>query len=136
MAISLPWHSSHDWQPTEVIQFINHVNSGAGTLIVRTDAGLAYLKALGNPDGPHALVKDLLGTHLAAMLGLGGTRRGTLAQHLAARAFAANRVRLGRNGQDVQVGLAFHVLRTEWVASQVSDRCAASECSRRDAGCI
>jgi hypothetical protein len=46
------------------------VNSGDGTLIVRTDAGLAYLKALGNPDGPHALVKDLLGTHLSAMLGL------------------------------------------------------------------
>ncbi len=31
---------------------------------------MAYLKAIGNPDGPHALVKDLLGTHLAAMLGL------------------------------------------------------------------
>ena len=70
MAIEIPWHSSSNWQPTEVSQFINHVNSGAGTLIVRTDAGLAYLKALGNPDGPHALVKDLLGTHLAAMLGL------------------------------------------------------------------
>ena len=70
MPISLPWHASSNWQPTEVTQFINHVNSGAGTLIVGTDAGLAYLKALGNPDGPHALAKDLLGTHLAAMLGL------------------------------------------------------------------
>jgi len=70
MTIALPWHSNPSWQPTEVTQFINHVNSGAGTLIVRTDAGLAYLKAIGNPDGPHALVKDLLGTHLAAMLGL------------------------------------------------------------------
>ena len=70
MTIALPWHSNPSWQPTEVTQFVNHVNSGAGTLIVRTDAGLAYLKALGNPDGPHALVKDLLGTHLAATLGL------------------------------------------------------------------
>lgn len=70
MTLSLPWHSNSAWQPTEVTQFINHMNSGAGTLIVRTDAGLAYLKALGNPDGPHALVKDLLGTHLATMLGL------------------------------------------------------------------
>ncbi len=70
MANELPWHSSSNWQPTEVTQFINHVDSGAGTLIVRTDAGLAYLKALGNPDGPHSLVKDLLGTHLTAMLGL------------------------------------------------------------------
>ncbi len=58
------------WQPTEVTQFNQPCDSGAGTLIVRTDAGLAYLKALGNPDGPHALVKDLIGTHLAAMLGL------------------------------------------------------------------
>jgi len=70
MAVSIPWHSSSNWQPTEVTQFINHVNSGAGTLIVGTDAGLAYLKALGNLDGPHALIKDLLGTHLAAILGL------------------------------------------------------------------
>ena len=70
MLIELPWHSSSTWQPTEVTHFINHVNSGAGTLIVFADAGLAYLKALGNPDGPHALVKDLLGTHLAAMIGL------------------------------------------------------------------
>ncbi len=70
MPPSIPWNAKPSWQPTEVTQFINHVNSGAGTLIVRTDAGLAYLKALGNPDGPHALVKDLIGTHLAAMLGL------------------------------------------------------------------
>ncbi len=53
-----------------VTQFIGNIDSGAGTLIVSTDAGLGYLKALGNPDGPHALVKDLLGTRLAAMLGL------------------------------------------------------------------
>lgn len=70
MELSPPWHAQPSWQPTEITQFINHVDSGAGTLIVQTDAGLAYLKALGNPDGPHALVKDLLGTHLAAMLGL------------------------------------------------------------------
>ncbi len=70
MTISIPWHSTSKWQPTEVTQFINHVNSGAGTLIVGTDAGPGYLKALGNPDGPHALAKDFLGTHLAAKLGL------------------------------------------------------------------
>ena len=70
MTISIPWHSTSKWQPTEVTQFINHVNSGTGTLIVGTDAGPGYLKALGNPDGPHALAKDFLGTHLAAKLGL------------------------------------------------------------------
>lgn len=70
MAIDIPWHAKPSWQPTEVLRFIKNLDSGAGTLIIRTDAGLAYMKALGNPDGPHALVKDLLGTHLAAMLGL------------------------------------------------------------------
>lgn len=70
MTVSIPWHSSTNWQPTEVTRFIKNFNSGAGTIVVQTDADLAYLKALGNPDGPHALVKDLLGTHLAAMLGL------------------------------------------------------------------
>ncbi len=53
MTVSILWHSSSNWQPTEVTQFVNHVNSGAGTLIVRTDAGLAYLKALGNPEVHH-----------------------------------------------------------------------------------
>jgi hypothetical protein len=70
MSLNLPWHSSSNRQPTEVTQFINHVNSVAGTLIFRTDAGMADLKALGNPDGPHTLVKDLLGTHLRAILSL------------------------------------------------------------------
>jgi hypothetical protein len=70
MPIKPPWHSSDNWKPTEVTQLITRLDSGAGTLIVNTDAGQGYLKALGNPDGPHALVKDFLGTQLACMLGL------------------------------------------------------------------
>jgi len=62
--------SNPSFQPSEVIQFIDNRDSGAGTLVVETDAGIGYLKALGNPDGPHALVKEFLGTHLAATLGL------------------------------------------------------------------
>ena len=62
--------SSDSFRPTEVIQLIDKLNSGAGTLIVETDAGRGYLKALGNPDSPHALVKDFLGTHLGALIGL------------------------------------------------------------------
>lgn len=62
--------SSESFRPTEVTQFIDNRDSGAGTLVVETDAGIGYLKALGNPDGPHALVKEFLGTHLAALLGL------------------------------------------------------------------
>lgn len=70
MPITPPWHHASSWQPTEVTRFVDHLDSGAGTLIVETDAGLAYMKALGNPDGPHALAKDFLGTSLAAFLGL------------------------------------------------------------------
>lgn len=60
--------SSESFRPTEVTQFVGNRDSGASTLIVGTDAGLGYLKALGNPDGPHALAKDLLGTHLVRNL--------------------------------------------------------------------
>ncbi len=35
-----------------------------------TDRGEAYLKALGNPEGPHALASEWVGTSLAAWLGL------------------------------------------------------------------
>jgi hypothetical protein len=44
--------------------------SGARTLIVVTDQGKGYLKALGNPEGPHVLACDLVGTRLATWLGL------------------------------------------------------------------
>lgn len=70
MTLALPWHSSTKWNPSEVTEFVSSLSSGAGTLIVETDAGRAYLKALGNPDGPHALAKELLGTYLSKLLGL------------------------------------------------------------------
>jgi len=35
-----------------------------------TDSGDAYLKGLGNPEGPHALACELVGTHLARRFGL------------------------------------------------------------------
>ncbi len=70
MPITPPWHPSSSWQPTEVTRFVGNLDSGAGTLIVETDSGLAYMKALGNPDGPHALVKEFLGTSFARVLGL------------------------------------------------------------------
>ena len=39
-------------------------------VIVETDAGRGYLKAIGNPEGEHALACDLVGTQLAAWFGL------------------------------------------------------------------
>ena len=39
-------------------------------MLVRTDAGDGYLKAMGNPAGEHALACELVGTQLAAWFGL------------------------------------------------------------------
>lgn len=40
------------------------------TARIVTDAGKAYCKAIGNPEGPHALACEWVGTHLARWLGL------------------------------------------------------------------
>jgi hypothetical protein len=44
--------------------------TGAATVLVLTDQGKGYLKALGNPEGPHVLACEWVGTHLARRLGL------------------------------------------------------------------
>lgn len=62
--------SNAAFQPTEVTRFVRNLDSGAGAILVETDAGPGYLKAIGNPGGPHVLACDLVGTHLAARLGL------------------------------------------------------------------
>ncbi len=41
-----------------------------GTARILTDAGKAYCKAMGNPQGPHALACEWVGTQLARWLGL------------------------------------------------------------------
>ena len=62
---------SESWRPTYVQRFESAID-GCSTkvAIVRTDAGRAYLKALGNPEGPHALAREWLGTSLARWFGL------------------------------------------------------------------
>ncbi|MGW8256424.1 MAG: HipA family kinase [Thermoguttaceae bacterium] len=40
------------------------------TAIIITDAGRAYIKAMGNPQGPHQLACELVGTQLAGWFGL------------------------------------------------------------------
>ena len=62
--------SNSAFQPTEVTRFVRNLDSGAGAILVETDAGPGYLKAIGNPGGPHVLACDLVGTHLAASMGL------------------------------------------------------------------
>ena len=65
-----PFFSSSNFQPTCVTRFIDNFDSGAGTLLVDTDSGKAYLKALGNPGGPHVLACEWVGTRLATAIGL------------------------------------------------------------------
>lgn len=37
---------------------------------VETDAGEAFIKTLGNPEGPHALASEWVGSRLAELLGM------------------------------------------------------------------
>ena len=58
------------WQPTKFLSYIETIGSSSRTAIVRTDAGLAYLKAINNPQSPHVLACDWIGTKLAWRFGL------------------------------------------------------------------
>lgn len=58
------------WPPTIVRYRIKGFPTAAETVLVSTDAGNGYLKAMGNRGGPHRLAADWVGTQLAAWLGL------------------------------------------------------------------
>jgi hypothetical protein len=58
------------WQPTTIRRFIKGFPTSAQTALVETDAGRAYVKAMGGPEGPHTLASEWVGTQLAAWLGL------------------------------------------------------------------
>jgi len=62
--------ASDEWRPTRFRRFIESYDTSMATALVRTDAGDAYLKAMGNPMGPHALACELVGTQLAQWFGL------------------------------------------------------------------
>ena len=54
-----------EWQPTEIRRFIRNFDTGAGVILVLTDAGEGYLKAMGNVGGEHCLACEWVATHLA-----------------------------------------------------------------------
>jgi hypothetical protein len=58
------------WRPTTVVRFIKAIPTSTNVVRVDTDAGEGFLKALGNPEGPHVLACELVGTLLADWLGL------------------------------------------------------------------
>lgn len=58
------------WQPTYIKRFHECVNSSTGVARVLTDAGEGFIKPLGNAMGPHALVREWVGTAIAKAIGL------------------------------------------------------------------
>lgn len=58
------------WKPEKIVRFVKNLPSGAGTILVETDQGPGYLKAIGNPGGEHCLACEYVGTQLAQWFGL------------------------------------------------------------------
>jgi hypothetical protein len=57
--------SPNVWHPNEILRFIRNFDTGAGAILVLTDAGEGYLKAMGNIGGEHCLACEWVATHLA-----------------------------------------------------------------------
>ena len=63
----MPWGT---WKPTCVQRVERVLCTSMNTVLVVTDAGRGYLKALGNREGEHALACELIGSSLAEWLRL------------------------------------------------------------------
>ena len=61
----MAWSLETNWQPTRLMKVAGSVDTSTGATEVTTDAGRAYIKPLGNRQGPHVLATDWVGTHLA-----------------------------------------------------------------------
>jgi hypothetical protein len=53
------------WRPTTFLRFEIALDTSMGTARLVTDAGPAYIKALGNRQGPHPLACEWVGTQVA-----------------------------------------------------------------------
>lgn len=62
--------SRQSWQPKIIRRFVKSVATATETVLVETDQGRGYLKALGNKSGPHTLACEWVGTNIAKLLGL------------------------------------------------------------------
>lgn len=58
------------WNPTDIRRSIKVTPSSTNAMRVATDQGDGFVKAMGNPEGPHALASELVGTQLADWFGL------------------------------------------------------------------
>lgn len=62
--------NGNGWTPKNVTRFIQSLGTTAGTARVDTDLGEGFIKVLGNPEGPHILACELVGSLLADWIGL------------------------------------------------------------------
>lgn len=62
--------ATSSWSPTRLVRVEESYDTSMGTTKIKTDATWAYLKALGNRQGPHPLAAELVGTRLARWFGL------------------------------------------------------------------
>lgn len=58
------------WQPTAVDRVIETYPTSTRVAKVKTNAGIAFLKGMGNPAGNQSLAMELVGAELASRLGL------------------------------------------------------------------
>jgi hypothetical protein len=61
---------SSKWRPTTFLRFEQGLDTSMGTARIVTDQGRAYIKALGNRQGPHPLACELVATQLAEWFAL------------------------------------------------------------------
>ena len=66
----MAWTLESNWNPTMLMEVAGSADTSTGATEVTTDAGRAYIKPLGNRQGPHVLATDWVGTHLAKWFGL------------------------------------------------------------------
>lgn len=66
----MAWALESFWKPTRLLEIAVSADTSTGATEVTTDAGRAYIKPMGNRQGPHVLATDWVGTHLAKWFGL------------------------------------------------------------------
>jgi hypothetical protein len=66
----MAWTLESNWNPTRLMEIAGSADTSTGATEVTTDAGRAYIKPMGNRQGPHVLATDWVGTHLARWFGL------------------------------------------------------------------
>ena len=65
----MPLHGN-GWNPNTINRAVQGLMTATRTVRIETELGEGFLKALGNPEGPHSLACELVGSLAADWLGL------------------------------------------------------------------